>query len=357
MPLAAAGVFFVAATAAFFLYQPGFTIQGGQGDASSSRPFVYPPLDTAAYNAKLEQIANVPLEYIRVRISSSTTSTMVVATSTPSHWPVKGNPYPLGGAVLPFNRVVAYYGNFYSTQMGVLGEYPPDQMIQMLKDQAAAWQTADTSTPVIPALDYIAVAAQSGPGFDGMYRLRMPPSQIQKALDLIKPLNGLVILDVQIGLSTVEKEVPPLEQFLKMPNVELALDPEFSMRDGGTPGTRIGTMDAKDINWAIQYLSGIIKDGHLPPKFIIVHDFTNEMVTNSQDIRPTSEVQVVMDMDGFGTPAQKIKTYTSVIDAEPVQFTGFKLFYKNDVLQPGSHLMTPAEVLKLSPQPVFIQYQ
>ena len=70
MPLAAAGVFFVAATAAFFLYQPGFTIQGGKGDASSSRPLVYPPLDIAAYNAKLEQIANVPLEYIRVRISS-----------------------------------------------------------------------------------------------------------------------------------------------------------------------------------------------------------------------------------------------------------------------------------------------
>ncbi len=361
-PLIAAGVFFAVAVAAFFLYQPTMTVTGGASStdsptASGTRPFTYPPLDIAAYNAKLAQIANVPLGYVRVRVSSSSTSTILVATSTPSPWPVRGNPYPLGGAIFPFDRVVAYYGNFYSTQMGVLGEYPPDQMIQMLQNQAAAWQTTDTSTRVIPALDYIAVAAQSGPGPDGMYRLRMPGSQIQKALDLIKPLDGLVVLDVQIGLSTVEDEVPLLTPYLKLPNVELALDPEFSMRAGGTPGTRIGTMDAKDINWAIEYLAGIVKDNHLPPKFIVIHDFTNDMVTNSQDIRPTPEVQVVMDMDGFGTPAQKIKTYKTVIDTEPVQFTGFKLFYKNDILQPGSHLMTPAEVLQLSPQPNFIQYQ
>ena len=31
-------------------------------------------------------------------------------------------PYPNPGALLPFHRIVAYYGNFYSTHMGVLGE-------------------------------------------------------------------------------------------------------------------------------------------------------------------------------------------------------------------------------------------
>jgi len=35
-----------------------------------------------------------------------------------------------------------------------------------------------------------------------------------------------------------------------------------------------------------------------------------------------------------------------------VQFTGFKLFYKND-----KPMMAPAEVLSLSPVPVYIQYQ
>jgi hypothetical protein len=39
-----------------------------------------------------------------------------------------------------------------------------------------------------------------------------------------------------------------------------------------------------------------------------------------------------------------------------VQFTGFKLFYRNDKKN-GSRLMTPAEVLALHPKPLYIQYQ
>ena len=50
-----------------------------------------------------------------------------------------------------------------------------------------------------------------------------------------------------------------------------------------------------------------------------------------------------------------MKTYEDYIQDEPVQFTGFKLFYKNDVA--AGHLLTPTEVLKLSPEPSFIQYQ
>ena len=69
------------------------------------------------------------------------------------------------------------------------------------------------------------------------------------------------------------------------------------------------------------------------------------------------EVQIVMNMDGWGVAAKKRDTYKQFIYAEPVQFTGFKLFYKNDTLTPGSTLMTPAELLKLTPQPIYIQYQ
>ena len=51
------------------------------------------------------------------------------------------------------------------------------------------------------------------------------------------------------------------------------------------------------------------------------------MVTNYKDITTKPEVQIVMDMDGFGF-AKKIDTYNSWIAGEPVHFTGFKLFYK-----------------------------
>lgn len=340
------------------------TSSGNATDSVSAVTTTRTPLDKVAYDAKLISIANVPL--IKVTVTSTVTvgtSTKIVATTTlkkvPSKWPVSTTtaPYPLGGALLPFNRIVAYYGNFYSTQMGVLGEYPEDQMLAMLASTTAMWQAADPSTPVIPAIDYIAVTAQGSPGADGKYRLRMPPDQIEKAIGIANKINGVVFLDIQVGLSNVETEVPLLAQYLKLPNVELSLDPEFDMYGGHRPGTVIGTMNASDIDFAANFLAKIVDDNNLPPKILVVHRFTEPMVTNYKNITPLPEVQVVMDMDGFGPPSQKIGTYENFIAPEPVQFTGFKLFYKNDIRVPGSHLLTPQEVLSLSPEPSYIQYQ
>ena len=42
---------------------------------------------------------------------------------------------------------------------------------------------------------------------------------------------------------------------------------------------------------------------------------------------------------------------------EPVQFAGFKIFYKNDMKPPSDRLLTPGDLLKLTPRPIFIQYQ
>src|ERR1700712_4345471 len=36
-------------------------------------------------------------------------------------WPAKA-PYPLAGAIFPYSRVVAFYGNLYSKRMGILGQ-------------------------------------------------------------------------------------------------------------------------------------------------------------------------------------------------------------------------------------------
>ena len=81
------------------------------------------------------------------------------------------------------------------------------------------------------------------------------------------------------------------------------------------------------------------------------------MVTNYKNIKLLPEVEIVMHMDGWGGMAKKIGTYNNFIYPEPVQFTGFKLFYKNDIFTPGTTLMTPSELLKLRPIPSYIQYQ
>jgi hypothetical protein len=241
--------------------------------------------------------------------------------------------------------------------MGVLGEYDEDVMLEKLKGEVDKWQIADPSTPVVPAIHYIAVTAQEGKGEDGKYRARMPYDQIDYAIELAKKVDGIVFIDLQVGQSTIEEELPIFEKYLKMPQVHLAIDPEFYMRGGARPGKYIGNMDAKEINYASDYLANLVKENDLPPKILVIHRFTVPMVTNYKDIKALPEVQVVMDMDGWGSPERKKNTYQRVIFGEPVQFAGFKLFYKNDLRAPSSGLMTPEQVLKLRPKPIYIQYQ
>ena len=332
---------------------------------------VLPPLDTAAYDKKLNEIANNPVIIAPPVTNDTTSSTVTNKTSTknvakkivpkpkpvlPNIWPVK-TAYPNAGALLPFNRIIAFYGNFYSTKMGILGQYPSDEVIKKLNAVVAQWNAADPSTPVIPAIDYIAVSAQGSAGSDGKYRLRMPFDQIDKALAMANQVHGVLFLDIQVGQSNLETEIPPLEKYLAMPNVELAIDPEFAMHNGIKPGRYIGTIDAKDVNWTANYLASLVKANNIPPKILVIHRFTENSVTNYKQITPLPEVQIVMDMDGWGAEPNKIAIYNEIIYPEPIQFTGFKLFYKNDLLPPSTGLLSPSQLLKLRPQPSYIQYQ
>jgi hypothetical protein len=198
---------------------------------------------------------------------------------TTGRWPVKA-PYPLPGALLPYNRIIAYYGNLYSTRMGILGEIPRKQMLAKLQGEVAKWQAADSTVKAIPALHYIAVTAQGAPGKNNMHRMRMPFKQIDTILSWAKPINALVFLDIQVGHSTVKSEVAELEQYLALPNVHLGIDPEFSMKNGERPGSKIGHFTAADINDAIDILANIVRKNKLTPKVLVIHRFTQGMVKN-----------------------------------------------------------------------------
>jgi hypothetical protein len=274
-----------------------------------------------------------------------------------ANWP-KG-PDPLDGALLPAHRIVAYYGNPHSKKMGVLGEYPEQEMLSMLDKTIAAWRAADPSTPVMPAIHLVTVVAQGAPGADGMWRRREDPKMIERAYGWAKSRKGLLFIDIQAGHSTLQQELPRLLPFLERPDVHLGVDPEFYMhykREGVRPSARVGQMMASDVNYAIQTLDRLVQEKKLPPKVLVVHRFRADMVPDAESIRPTPRVQVVMDMDGWGQPWLKFDSYRDYIVAHPVQFTGFKLFYHNDARK-GDLLLTPAEVLHLRPRPLYIQYQ
>lgn len=273
-----------------------------------------------------------------------------------SGWPPK-TPSVLPGSILPAKRIVAYYGNPLSKKMGALGEFPKDEMLGRLKVEVERWKAADPALPVQPALHLIAAVAQGAPGKAGKYRMIMPDATINQVYGWAKEANAILFIDIQTGHEDIRTLLPRFEWILKNPDVHLGIDPEFNLiASGKKPGTKIGTYDAADINFAADYLQGLVKKYNLPPKVFTVHRFTQNGVTNYQKIALRPEVQIVMHMDGWGAPWLKRDSYKAYIVKEPVQYTGFKLFYHNDTKK-GDPMMTPQDLLKLNPKPIYIQYQ
>ncbi len=236
--------------------------------------------------------------------------------------------------------------------MGILGEVPPDQMLSKLKQQVSAYSSADPNRQIVPALELVTPAAQGWPGDDGLYRARMKPEVIDQVAGWAEANNALLILDVQIGLSNVPEEVNALMPYLKRPYVHLALDPEFAIPSGHIPGEVVGTLDGATIDGVVRTLSDVVATNHLPPKILIVHRFTDDMVTNAWEIAPNQNVQVVVTMDGFGPPGLKLAQYHSYVHDQGVQYSGIKLFYHHDV-----PLLSPPQVIGLDPAPDLIIYQ
>jgi hypothetical protein len=274
-----------------------------------------------------------------------------------ANWPT--GPAALSGTILPGSRVVAYYGNPHSKKMGVLGEYPEQQMLSMLDNTVALWRQADPSTPVIPAIHLVTVVAQGSAGPDGGWRRRENPETIEQTYKWAQSRQGLLFVDIQAGHSTLQQELPLLLKYLERPDVHLGIDPEFYMHyksEGSRPSAKVGQMMSSDVNYVVQTLDTLVREKNLPPKILVVHRFRSDMVPDAENIKPTSRVQVVMHMDGWGPAWLKFDSYKDYIVQHPVAFTGFKLFYHNDT-KSGDPLLTPLEVLQLLPRPSYVQYQ
>lgn len=270
-------------------------------------------------------------------------------------WPAT-MPYPLTGALLPFNRIVAFYGNIYDNEMGILGELPKKQLIDKFKKELANWSAADPATPVVPAFHCVAVEKWDEPNTDGKLRDRISFAQIDTLLTWADELKGIVFLDLQVGNSSLQEELPLLKKYLLKKNVHLGIDPEFSIKKGINAADPIGYLNDSDINYTIDYLTSLVKENHLPPKILIIHRFTENMVRGFDKIKKIPEVQVIMNMDGIGDKPAKETSYFEYIYKQPVEFTGFKLFYKYDTRNGGT-MMTPKEILALKPTPIYIQYE
>jgi hypothetical protein len=257
---------------------------------------------------------------------------------------------PRGGhAVLPDRRVVALYGAPQSPELGALGIGTPDKAARKLERQARPYARA--RRPVLPALELITVIANADPGDDGMYRSRQTNAVIRRYLRAARRHEMLLVLDIQPGRSDFFTETTRLERWLREPDVGLALDPEWRVSEGEVPGQVIGQVDAREVNATSAWLDQLVARENLPQKLFVVHQFTDDMVDDTQ-LKPRDRLAMVLNADGFGTKPVKVSKYREFTRAARSFDQGFKLFYEEDV-----GLMSPREVLRLRPAPDVVVYE
>ena len=253
------------------------------------------------------------------------------------------------------HRVVAYYGNPLAAGMGILGEYPPEDVIQRLKAQADVYQRLSPDRKVVPAIHLIYAVAQERPGAEGLYLARMEDELIWEWVRLTRENGLLLFLDIQFGRSTIDREFPHVAPFLREPNVHLALDPEFAWGPDEYPLIDIGRIDGATVNRAQELLQNLVLENRLGNKILVVHQFRPDMIQNKAAIAPSDRVETVIDADGFGSPSLKLDQWNRVIRDGTVERAGIKLFYRQDAQNGG--LMSEAEVMGLTPTPLVIIYQ
>lgn len=251
---------------------------------------------------------------------------------------------------LRYNLLVTWYGNPHTPKMGVLGEYRGEELAKGLVEQARAYE-AVTTRRVQPAYELVTIVAQGTPGADGLWRRRESKKVIDQMLAEARAHHFKLVLDVQVGHSTVESELEYIRKYLEEPDVYLALDPEFHMWEGQRPGHVIGHTLADDINYSIDLLDAIIAAKNLPPKVLIVHQFTMNMLPDKEKVKESARVDVALDMDGWGDRPLKLAIYR-MVTRKPLEFAAIKLFYRKD-----SNMLAPAEALGLKPSPAVVIYQ
>lgn len=354
-------------------------ITGQVASGASSTPGASPTQDpaTATGTKATQSAAKSPTASAGSKTTATSTPTNPAASPTPTpkprstpmnipanlaecyqpRPPAAGQPAPElrpanAGSIFQNCQIVSFYGFPNEPNMGILGTAGPEQIVQQLRTQAAAYDQINGPRHVIPALHLIYAVAQDTDHGDGTYLLRMPDSLVQQYIDLAEKDNLLVFLDIQMGHSNVSTEFQYVKGFLRNPRVHLALDPEFKTPDNAVPGTVIGSMDASAINQAQQALQQIVDQNHLPNKILMVHQFQPGMIANKDKLASFPGVDLVIDMDGFGDPQVKTSEYQQFIGTDNAPHGAFKLFYKQD-----HPVMTPQQVEALKPQPDIIIYQ
>ena len=261
--------------------------------------------------------------------------------------------------------IVAYYGRPGVSSLGVLGQYPIEELIPIIKAKALEYENVTENTTVIPAFDIIYGLAAGDPGRDKSYILPLSSTKLMPYINVAQDSDFAVFIDLQLGKMSPLEAVKPVLKYLKYKNVHIAIDPEFEVLGlDVAPGKVVGHITGDDINAVqsamIDYMNeNEIKEG----KMLIVHMFRGSMVQGKDVIKNYDNIRLIMNLDGHGSPSLKINIYNGLYkeSATAKASGGFKLFFNED----KPIMMTPKQVLgiesvdgaKIKTPPKYINYQ
>lgn len=265
-----------------------------------------------------------------------------------------GRQLPGGGQVLfPGRRLVALYGHPGTPGLGVLGQQDLAAGIARARTTAAAYQPLST-VPVVPAFEIIATVAEASPGPDGSYSYETPVADLLPWVRRATAAGLYVVLDLQPGRAGLLAQAEHYQSLLELPDVGLALDPEWKLQPGQKPLRQIGHVDIGEVNGVIGWLAALTDRYHLPQKLLVLHQFQLSMLAGEQHLDTgRDDLSIVIHMDGQGTPALKQDTWNAVTAAAPPGvFFGWKNFLVKD-----HPMLTPGQTMTKTPAPVMISYQ
>jgi hypothetical protein len=268
--------------------------------------------------------------------------------------PPLGPELPRGGhALFPAFQLVGFCGTPGAPALGELDRNLPAKA-KKLAGYAAKYAG---NRAVLPAFELIAVVVLAGPGGDGKYRRRVDDKVVDEYLRLARESQGLLLLNIQPGQSDFLSEVKHFEKYLREPDVGVALDPEWAMKPGQTPGRYFGQTTGAALNAVADYLSSLVRDGQLPEKALVFHEVNGGVVKDEASLKPSPGVAIIKSVDGLGPKHAKIETYDYLVRHMPPGIhPGFKLFFDEDQRNGGT-LMTPGEVMALLPAPEYVMYE
>lgn len=261
---------------------------------------------------------------------------------------------PGGGTeIFPEYLLYGYSGHPTAQALGRLGIGDLDERVEEISEGGEAYAGDRT---VMPVLELIATMVHATPGEDGTYRTREADSVVEDYLAAARRHDGMLLLNIQPGRSSMLEEVQHWEEFLTEPDVGVALDPEWDIAEGQVPGEVYGETAGSELDDVSAYLAELVEENDLPQKVMVYHQVHRGVVTDPEDLRERDEVVVINSVDGIGAPGDKIDTYDAIMQDRPdFVVPGFKLFFEEDAeLGP---LMTPEEVVGLDPVPEYVLWE